>query len=68
MKNEYSKSVLQKRLEDAEYWSGKNGYEQEALREVIAILGILIDQVVGKPKQSKPSLEQYEGRDIGDLK
>lgn len=65
MKNE---SVLQKRLEDAEYWSGKNGYEQEALREVIAILGILIDEVVGKPEQSKANLEDYEGRDIGDLK
>lgn len=65
MKNE---SVLRKRFEDAEYWSNKNGYEQEALREVIAILGILINEVVGKPEQSKANLEHYEGRDIGDLK
>lgn len=68
MDNSKLKHTLVKRLADAEYWSGKNGYEQEAMREVIAILDIVIKQLIGKPKTSTPACEEYEGRDIGDLK
>ena len=39
------KVILSKRLEDAEYWAGKNGYEQEAMNEVLSILALLIKVV-----------------------
>lgn len=68
MDNSELKHALIKRLADAEYWSGKNGYEQEAMREVIAILDIVIKQLIGKPQTSSPTYEEYEGRDIGDIK
>lgn len=39
------KELLAKRLEDAEYWVSKNGYEQEALNEILSILKLLIAEV-----------------------
>lgn len=39
------KELLAKRLADAEYWASKNGYEQEALNEILSILKLLISEV-----------------------
>lgn len=39
------KELLAKRLAAAEYWAGKNGYEQEALNEILSILKLLISEV-----------------------
>lgn len=36
--------TLEDMLETAEFWANKNGYEQEALREVLAIIKILINE------------------------
>lgn len=32
------KILIQERLKDAKYWSGKNGYEQETIRELLEII------------------------------
>lgn len=42
------KVVLLKRLEDAEYWANKNGYEQEAIREILSILKLVALEIIGE--------------------
>lgn len=59
------KALLQSRLEDAEYWAGKNGYEQEAMREILCILRILVSHQV-RPDDDYGVLSELKGWEVNE--
>lgn len=41
----YTQQDIEKRIENSEYWANKNGYEQEAVRELLEVVKMLVNEL-----------------------